>query len=239
MWSLSAQDSEILGYPVATLSGDGWWMNASTLSEYEAWRDIHGIQMASVRVDLPNTEEANTLERIGFRFIEVVIQPSISTVGRGWSSGSVEIVTPSPSNTRELFRIAETAFTSDRFSLDHRLPIWASGKRYRAWVETALNGCGYEVHQIALKGRVAGFFVTEPVADYGSHWHLTAIAPELHGNGVGRAAWNAMLAMEAGRGRLWVKTRISTANTPALNLYSSMGFRFSNPQATFHWVRGG
>jgi RimJ/RimL family protein N-acetyltransferase len=34
-----------------------------------------------------------------------------------------------------------------------------------------------------------------------------------------------------------IRTTISARNTAVMNLYARLGFRFSAPDMTFHWVR--
>jgi ribosomal protein S18 acetylase RimI-like enzyme len=69
------------------------------------------------------------------------------------------------------------------------------------------------------------------------YWHLTAVAPEWQGQGIGMSLWQTMLRRHAAEGATSVRTTISGHNAPAMNLYSRLGFSFSAPQMTFHWLR--
>ena len=82
------------------------------------------------------------------------------------------------------------------------------------------------------------FFIIEAKEDGSVYWHLTVVSPEFQGRGYGRRTWLAMLRQHNEKGHNAVSTTISARNISALNLYSSLSFRFSPPDMTFHWTKG-
>jgi RimJ/RimL family protein N-acetyltransferase len=84
---------------------------------------------------------------------------------------------------------------------------------------------------------LVAFFVTELLPDGTCYWHLNAVAPGVQGKGYGLRAWLTMLRHARDSGARRVRTSIAARNHRALNLYARLGFRFSPPLMTFHWVR--
>ncbi len=87
-----------------------------------------------------------------------------------------------------------------------------------------------------IEDKLAGFFIVEAKPDQSVYWHLTAVAPEFHGRGVGRTMWESMVRLHIEAGRSCVRTTIATRNTPVVNLYAKLGWRFIACQMTLHWV---
>ena len=84
---------------------------------------------------------------------------------------------------------------------------------------------------------MAGFFIVEERPDGSVYWHLTAIAPASQGKGIGKRLWSAMVRRCVDSGASRIETTISAHNTPVMNIYAGLGFRFGSPRLTLHWVR--
>ena len=125
--------------------------------------------------------------------------------------------------------VAYSAFSTGRFLLDQRLPPELSGVATRP-------GCGPASgrRQIVLKaeveGDLIGFFIVEHRPDQSVYWHLTAIAPDWQGKGMGMSLWQTMLLRHKAEGASFVETTISGHNLPALNLYARLGFTSGPPR---------
>jgi RimJ/RimL family protein N-acetyltransferase len=61
--------------------------------------------------------------------------------------------------------------------------------------------------------------------------------PDKKGQGLGYLVWEAMMLYAKNSGCFNIKTTIAAANLPVTNLYMKLGFRFSAPEMTLHWVR--
>ncbi|HWB96909.1 MAG TPA: GNAT family N-acetyltransferase, partial [Bryobacteraceae bacterium] len=62
-----------------------------------------------------------------------------------------------------------------------------------------------------------------------------AVEKEAQGGIYGAQLIAESLKVAKAAGARQVFVRISAANLPALNLYAGLGFRFSEPEAVFHW----
>ena len=134
--------------------------------------------------------------QLGFRFVEMVYRPSVRC-------GSTAIATPrhdirlaeaTPADVAGIEAIASSAF-HDRAVPARRAP--ASGAEPTA---ATRPGCGQlrvdrqTVLKAELDGELVGFLIVEHRPDASVYWHLTAIAPEWQGQGIGTSVWQTMLS---------------------------------------------
>ena len=72
------------------------------------------------------------------------------------------------------------------------------------------------------------------VAESQADWHLGGVARTAANGMLGPLLWAGVLdQLEAGGVRT-VTSKISAANIAVLNLYAALGFRFMEPEFTFH-----
>ena len=234
-------DSEVFGYPVVqiesievAIEGDP----SPAVAEFDAWLTDHDVQLVSCRLPSLKLRESMLLESVGFRFVEMVFSPVLAPLPVD-DDGLVGIIISGPeqSDQAELERIAASVFTTGRHLLDWRLDPDASHRRYRQWLRGALADEHQEVLKAEMDGATVGFFIAETRPDFEVYWHLTAVAPEWQGRGVGKRLWRTMIARHRAAGAQRIATTISAHNIPVLNLYAGLGFRFASPRATFHWQR--
>jgi len=234
-------DSEIFGFPVAQiermeLKDAG---ASSEFEEFERWLDLERVHLVSCRLPHACLAESMFLEGRGFRFVEMVYSPRLDRLDRVETMPSALRIEPAgPGDMAAICDIAAHAFATGRFLLDGRLDRRLSAKRYRAWIQNSFEDPAHEVLKVELDANLVGFFVVQARSDGCVYWHLTAIAPHWQGRGIGTQLWPAMLARFRDAGMRAVETTISAHNTPVLNLYARLGFRFQPAQMTFHWLRG-
>lgn len=206
-------------------------------AEFQAWLIDHEIKLVTCRLPHTRLRDSFFLQEMGFRFVEMVIQPEKAGLEAFYEKDDcIRLQTGFHEHFLEkALQIAESAFVSERFYHDPCLGPSLSGKRYKGWLENSLNNPAQELKYILHKENLIGFFLTEDKTDQDCYWHLTAISPEYQGCGLGKKAWTAMISDAAKRGMVSIKTTIAVRNTKVLNLYASLGFRFAEPQMTFHW----
>jgi RimJ/RimL family protein N-acetyltransferase len=180
------------------------------------------------------------MEGRGFRFVEMVYSPRLDQLDRVETVPSAPRIEPAgPGDMAAICGIAAHTFATGRFLLDGRLDRrLRSANRYRAWVQNSLEDPAHEVLKAELDGNLVGCFIVQARSDGWVYWHVTAIAPQWQGRGIGTQLWPAMLARFRDAGMRAVGTTISPHNTPVLNLHARLGFRFQPAQMTFHWLRG-
>ena len=196
------------------------------------------VALVSCRIGVEQIAESMLLEQHGFRHIEVVLHPELRLDRPlDWPPPSVCESRPArQEDLPELERIAQTAFVNERFYVDPRISRSIAASRYVGWMKSALAHDSQRLHAILYQGQVVGFFVIERRADGVCYWHLNAISPDWHGRGIGKAAWQRMVNVAQVDGCAAVQTCIAVRNVKVMNLYASLGFRFTNPAMTLHWI---
>ncbi len=239
--SLVPWDAEIFGFPVAQIADLEVGEDGSAkelLPELDAWCAIHDVRLISYRLDHERLRESMALEAIGFRFVEMTYGPRLKSLDDIVAPDHlIHVTQASSADLESIEEIAYSAFKTGRFLLDPRLDPELSNRRYANWVRTSFNHARHSVLKAEVHGDLAGFFIVEHRPDGGVYWHLTAIAPDWQGKGMGLSVWRTMLTRHRGEGATYVETTISGHNVPAINLYGRLGFSVASAQMTFHQLR--
>jgi GNAT superfamily N-acetyltransferase len=132
--------------------------------------------------------------------------------------------------------IASQSFHHGRYHADPIFPRELAHLRYRHWIRRALaaEDSPDRVYALGELGSVNGFYHVT-VEGTTSDLRLAALSPELQGTMLGFDLYASMLRLLKSSGVRQVLTNISAANTGVMNIYSMLGFRFSEPEAIYHW----
>lgn len=240
-WSQAPWDQAVCGFPVLQITAmQVQGPNAGIdMQIFERERDRLGAGLVSCRLPHECLTESMLLEDHCFRFIEMLYAPELdlSTFNSSEHVAQLAVSRARDDDLPALLSIARTAFHSERFKMDPRLDPEISAQRYQNWVASSLRHPAQELYVICEGERRIAFFVTESLNDGTCYWHLNAVAPDAQGQGYGRRAWVSMLNQAAKSGARRVRTSVVARNHKVLNLYASLGFHFSPPSMTFHWVR--
>ena len=141
-----------------------------------------------------------------------------------------------PSDWEAIEEIAASSFHHGRYHADTLVPKTISDLRYRHWIRRALTGNHPidRVYVLEQGGSVRGFYHFT-VENESSDLRLAAISSKLQGSGLGFELYLSVLHLVASLGVRRATTTISATNTAILNVFARLGFRFSNPQAIYHW----
>lgn len=238
-YGLVAWDSAALGRPAAQifeihLRGPD---AAADFRPFRDWCVSNDIALVSCRLSHLQLRESMFLEDQGFRFIEMVHHPVLAVLdGFGVGDEALRIESAAPADYPVIRDIAERAFSYERFAQDPRLDPALAGRRYGNWVDNTRGSDSQQLIKFVVEQTIVGFFIIEVRADGTCYWHLTAIAPEYHGQGYGKRAWRKAVAYAQGLGATRIRTTIAARNTPVLNLYVRLGFQFEAPSMSFHWL---
>ena len=207
--------------------------------EFQEWLDAGLVRLVSCRLPHERLRESMFLEDRGFRFVEMVLHPSLGVLQElEIPADDLKIAPASAADLAELQDIAGRSFKHERYHVDPRLDPQLADRRYSNWVGSSLGSEKQKLLKVEHGEKLVAVFITESWPPHDVYWHLTAISPEFQGQGYGRRAWRAMLKSHQLAGCERVLTTVSARNTAVINLYGQLGFRFLPPEMSFHWLRG-
>lgn len=233
-------DSELMGFPVAQVERieiTGERSGGQGVAMLQDWLRQNRIGLASCRLAGQRLRESMLLESAGFRFVEMVYQPSLAPVPANVSADpTIAVDIARAEDLAAIEAIAGSAFLTSRFVLDWRLDEAASHRRYRQWIRNAFADQHQQLLRATVDDVLVGFFVVEEQPGGTAYWHLTAVSPTHQRRGMGTRLWKAIVARHHAAGVQRIETTISAHNAPVVNLYARLGFRFDAPRLTLHWM---
>jgi len=127
----------------------------------------------------------------------------------------------------ELLRMCDDSFVHGRFHRDFNLPKQQADQRYKQWLEQLHTTA--DVYGLRYKAESAGF-----IACREGKLILHAVDAHFRGQGLAKYMWAAVIKALFEQGEDEIRSSISSSNLAALNLYSSLGFRFDQAQDIYH-----
>jgi GNAT superfamily N-acetyltransferase len=187
-----------------------------------AHSDAPGIYVAKV----DPLRDRSALHSANFYYCDTLIEPYCRREDRmRYEDVKVRLGRKTP--LKPLLEIANGAFAHGRFHRDFRVERTQANRRYSNWLK--------ELHR---KGRVTGLYYGKSLAGFIAEERgrlvLHALSKRFRGRGLAKYFWSAALDSFFAQGRPEITSSISAANTAALSLYASLGFRFRNAVHVYH-----
>lgn len=208
---------------------------AAAFEAFREWCYRNRIKLVCCRLPQDRLAECGFLEKQGFRFIELNYRPVLTGLGNFSDDPEITVCSALPEDAIEISGFAAQIFTTGRLHVDPLVGADIGNRRYGVWAENAFHRKDQHVLKCQMDGRTIAFMVVEQPAPSSRFWSLVGLAPGLAGKGLGRRAWEAVLAFHRREGVDEVSTSISSHNAAAHNLYVALGFRFPAPAITLHW----
>jgi len=198
------------------------------------WMSRNQVELLACQVPGDSNRWMSWLAAAGFAFVDL----SLIAFARRLTALPPARVALRPAVDEDqaaLLSIAGRAFTFGRYHADARFPRALADERYRHWLRNAM-AARCETEFVLVSGPVGaptGFLHAVLRGDL-ADLRLAAVDPE-HNNGfLGAGLFVSTLRMLADRGARRAQARLSAANIPILNLYSSLGFSFHQAEAVYH-----
>lgn len=234
-------DADIFGFPVADYkAGNPHFVAETRLAFQDAlinWATINQVELISCSVPADCSMWLSLLANFGFVFVDYSLRVTLPRLLARDLPDTRVAVRPMETDDRvDVERIAETAFHFGRYHADWRFPRRLANLRYRCWMHNTFSILNSEtrVYVIGQQGAARGFFhvvLKDGLADL----RLAAINVTLPSGIAGFNLYVGTLEALEQVGARRATGKISAANNAVTNLYGSLGFRFSRPEAVFHW----
>ncbi len=234
-------DSETFGFPVATYQPIVEKLNGEEQLQFKvslhAWMEQNGVRLCSCSVPGDERFWKAFLPANSFQFVDLSLgafQNDLRTLALMRSR--VQLRPAERQDWEIVERIAIESFQHGRYHADVQVPASLSNLRYRHWIQRALTGTQPidRVYVLERGGSVQGFYHFT-VEGQSSDLRLAAISSSLQGSGLGFEMYLAVMHQLTRLGVTRATTTISATNTAILNVFARLGFRFSHPQAIYHW----
>ncbi|HEY1206001.1 MAG: hypothetical protein ABSH46_13990 [Bryobacteraceae bacterium] len=233
-------DEAIFGFPVAELRVGSQTPARGDVSDFRAALEQFAAraraELISVRFSAHQLAWVELLCQAGFIPVDLSIEASHGPLRlEAMPKPRFGVRLAAPDDFPDLLRIAGCAFHFGRYHADPRFPRELADRRYVHWLRNALESADSNEYIFVLGSAAQrlGFFHAV-LREGGVDLRLAAADPGLP-VGLGPALYSeTLLALQQMGARRFV-TKVSAANMGVVNLYASIGFRFSNPAHIFHW----
>lgn len=198
--------------------------------EMNFYESVSSPCFAYVKSPVERVSDAHTLERLGFRLVDVNLILEKTTVPAHLNL-PIGVRWARPEDRTAVEGIARTSFRYSRFHLDPRIPQGKADNIKAAWVGNYFEGQRGDALVVAESGGSCTGFLLLIKTD--NAWVIDLIAVDAPYRGRGTAeAMIRFAEAHADRPRFRVGTQ--AANIPSLRLYEKMGFRMCAASYVFH-----
>jgi hypothetical protein len=233
-------DTDIFGFPVAVwqpadvdaIAGDV----KSFCRRFETWAAAHRVELVACTVVADDRRWQALLPDLGFSLVEQTVRIRLRLQAFDAPAPSTPVRLAARDDAQAVEDIAGHAFRHGRYVADPRFPRALTDARYERWIRGTLRSTDPRdrVYVLGRPGAVKGFFqlrIHEDRAEVG----IIAVPKVLQGSRAGRdLVVGTQLALKAD-GVRWITSKVAAANVALINLVASLGYRFRQPEATFHW----
>ena len=234
-------DTETFGFPVASYTIGSAEISGQAASDFDEafreWLGANRIALCSCAATPSHAFWKRHLPEMGFLFVDCTSKVSLPTLQRTpLPQARTALRLADAEDELEICGIAEQSFHHGRYYADPYFPPGKAAARYRKWISNALKNRGGvdRVYVLGAAGNVLGFYHVA-IAGTTADLRLAAVAPRYQGTLVGIDLYTGMLQTLKDAGVTRAITSISLTNTAVLNVYASLGFRFSEPEYMYHW----
>jgi hypothetical protein len=239
-WGLVALlpwDEAIFGFPVAELR---MGLEPPKVNDVPLFRDAllsfcrrTGSELVSVRVAASRTDLSALLLQAGFVYVDFTLLTTLLRLEPPSPKGGFTLRRAESADHEAIYQICGKAFHFGRYHTDPHFPREFANRRYLQWMRRALKDSdpGDFVFVLGRPGKVTGFMHVT-LCENNADLRLGGV---LAGSSVGFWLYSETLRAVHALGARSVSTGISAANVRVMQIYSSLGFRFSRPEVILHW----
>lgn len=202
----------------------------------EVWAKAHEVELVGTTIPASDTSKLYFFQSLGFRYIDTALAVRYEHVQDAKYPSTKVTVRPAEKDELEpVIQICGEAFQNGRYHADERIPRHLANKRYQEWASRTFAAENPQILLVAkIKGQVCAFSIIQFDSKQGC-LHLNAVAPRWQGQKIGIGLLSSTMRYFQKKGVDLVLSKISAANTRAMNLHAFLGARFYNPQILLHW----
>jgi len=234
-------DEKVFGFPVADFQlgpnpprFQDLQSFASALEDFSARTKA---ELVSTHAPGHNMSVTAFLERARFSLVEVSLVATLPRIKPGsLPPRRMTLRKALPVDRAGICDIASRAFQFGRYHTDPQFPRQLANERYVSWIGNALGLLNPHnlVFVLGRPGEVLGF-MDVVICDSHADLRLAAVDPNNNPGIAGFSLYAETLRALLDQGVKSVSAKLAAANTPAMNIFSMLGFHFSNAETVLHW----
>jgi len=132
-------------------------------------------------------------------------------------------------NLDDIINICNNSFTHGRFHRDFKLNKIMAEQRYKSWLTQLYDE--KHIYTLYYSDNLAGF-----VGYTNNKLVLHAMDSKYRGKGLAKYLWSRVCEDLFNKGHQEITSSVSATNLAAINLYSSLGFKFRNAVDVYHRI---
>jgi len=204
--------------------------------QLEVWAKAHEVELVGTTVPASDSSKLHFFQSLGFRYIDTTLAVRYEHVRSAkYPLMKITVRPAEKEELEEVIQICGQAFQNGRYHADRRVPRHLANKRYQEWSSRTFATENPQLLLVAkIEGQVCAFSVVQFDSEQG-YLHLNAVAPQWQGQKVGIGLLSSTMRYFQKKGVDLVRSKISAANTRAMNLHAFLGARFYNPTVLLHW----
>lgn len=234
-------DTEIFGFPVGCYQIGTEELDEPMKHEFSAhflsWSRRNQLALCLCAIPAASLFWKLCLPEVGFCFVDFGVRATLNGLQTAsLPEGRTQLRKAQPEDWEIIETIAAQSFRHGRYHADPLFPRQLADLRYQRWIRSALSG-EHDIDHVYVMGepgRVKGFYHVT-IEGSRSDLRLAAVPPELQGTMLGFDLYVSMLHLLKRLGVRRATTSISASNTAVMNIYSMLGFGFSEPETIYHW----
>jgi hypothetical protein len=230
MIEVNKYNSAWLGLKAGTLTDPGWFLKSAS----ERVSELAGYGFVEFKARLSDAPAATLLQEAGFFWVDAIIGFRIG-LNRLAATPSLERyecvsaqIEPFHVDGNEMME-----FQSERFLSLPGMTSELLAKRYEKWANQLVQEEPSSCFRVLLGGKTQGWFLGKK---RGTSVDLTLAMLAKGASATGAHLYHKALLAYSNMGCSMGKAAFSVKNTPVLNIYSSLGAHFTQPEGVWIWI---
>ena len=236
-------DTEIFGFPVGKYKiGDPEYLALNQKIFHHSlmdWANSNNAELISVSAPADDFRTLSILRELGFHYVDCSLRATLRRIqSMDFSAAPSSLRPAQPEDQESVELLAAKIFNSGHYCADHRFPPALAHKRFQQWLRNAFlfQSPGTYILVQGAPGNIKGFSHFERKGDLAD---IRIAGIDINSkSGIGRSGFTLYRDTIRAVKELGMKNAVAVvyaANTAALNLHTTLGFRFSHSEAQLHW----
>lgn len=209
------------------------------LKKFGDWCKIEKIKFANIKIDGMDYSSIHALEEFGFNYMATLLTTMLDCRNLKDFDIDLKLRNIKENEVETVSKMAEEIFRINRFHLDERFDKKKADELHGEWVKNRYKEDPENIYVLEKDKEIIGFFIFN-IEDFKkyfglnlSYLDLAGISKKYRGRGYDLPLFAGILDIIKKKVEV-VYTDFIAENTPILNVYVKLGFRFIDAKLSMH-----